>query len=80
MSAEDTHNAQSADAVIYREATEADFQAVEAMYAKLDSLLRQYTYTFPEVVGHVLEPGGFVSTLAGSASALVIRASGREVT
>ncbi len=41
--------------VIYREATEADFPAVEAMYAKLDELLRQYTYAFPAVenVGHL---------------------------
>ena len=38
------------------------------------------TYTFPELVGHVLTPGGFVSTLAGTASAINIRASGREVT
>lgn len=33
----------------------------------------------PELVGHALEPGGFISTLAGTASALVIRASGRQV-
>jgi GNAT superfamily N-acetyltransferase len=41
--------------VIYREASEADFPAVEAMYAKLDDLLRQYTYAFPAVenVGHL---------------------------
>jgi GNAT superfamily N-acetyltransferase len=41
--------------VIYREANEADFPAVEAMYAKLDELLRQYTYAFPAVenVGHL---------------------------
>lgn len=38
------------------------------------------TYTFPELVGHVLEPGNFISTLASAASQLVIRASGREVT
>lgn len=37
------------------------------------------TYTFPEVVGHVLEPGGFVSVLAASSSAVVIRISGRKV-
>jgi hypothetical protein len=36
-------------------------------------------YTFPEVVGHVLEAGGFISTLAGAATSIVIRASGREV-
>jgi len=38
------------------------------------------TYTFPEIVGHVLEPGGFISTLASASSSLTIRASGREVT
>lgn len=38
------------------------------------------TYTCPEMVGHILEPGGFISTLAGTASALALRISGREVT
>ena len=37
-------------------------------------------YTCPELVGQIMEPGGFISTLAGTASALTIRASGREVT
>jgi len=37
-------------------------------------------YTCPELVGQIIEPGGFISTLAGTASALTIRASGREVT
>lgn len=36
-------------------------------------------YTFPELVGHVLNPGDFISTLAGTAAAITIRASGREV-
>ncbi len=35
--------------VIYRDATEADFPAVESMYAKLDSFLREFTYAFPAV-------------------------------
>jgi len=35
--------------VIYREACEADFTAVAALYEKLDQLLRQYTYAFPKV-------------------------------
>ncbi len=39
----------SANEVVYRPATEADFPAVAAMYAKLDALLRQHTYTFPAV-------------------------------
>lgn len=38
------------------------------------------TYTFPEIVGHSVEAGGFISVLAASATAIVIRASGREVT
>jgi hypothetical protein len=46
----------------------------------LKSIAAGETYTFPEVVGHVLEAGGFVSVIAASASAIVIRASGREVT
>jgi hypothetical protein len=38
------------------------------------------TYTCPELVGHILDPGNFISTLASAASAVVLRASGREVT
>ena len=37
-------------------------------------------YTCPELVGQTLEPGGFISTLAGSATSLTISASGREIT
>ena len=36
-------------------------------------------YTFPELIGHTLQPGDIISTIAGTASALTIRASGREV-
>jgi hypothetical protein len=45
----------------------------------LKSLAAGETYTFPEVVGHSLEPSGFISVIAGTASAVVIRATGREV-
>ena|SRR3990167_4723189 len=38
------------------------------------------TYTCPELVGQVLESGGFISTLAGAATSLTISASGREIT
>lgn len=38
------------------------------------------TYTFPELVGQSLENGGFISTLAGTATALVLSATGREIT
>lgn len=38
------------------------------------------TYTFPEIVGHVLTAGGSISTIASATLAINIRASGREVT
>jgi hypothetical protein len=38
------------------------------------------TYTFPELVGQVLEPGGSISTITSAATSLTIRASGREIT
>jgi len=36
-------------------------------------------YTFPEIVGQVLTTNSVISTIAGTASAINIRASGREV-
>jgi hypothetical protein len=36
-------------------------------------------YTFPEIVGQVLAPGGFISTIAGTGTAITIRSSGREI-
>jgi len=38
------------------------------------------TYLCPELVGQTLESGGFISTLAGTATSLTISSSGREVT
>jgi len=37
------------------------------------------TYVCPEVVGHILNPGDFISAKAGTATALTFRVSGREV-
>lgn len=37
------------------------------------------TYLCPELVGQVLEPGSFISTIASAGSALTLRVSGREV-
>lgn len=37
-------------------------------------------YPCPELVGQMMEAGGFISTLAGTASALVISAAGRQIT
>ena len=38
------------------------------------------TYLCPELINQTLPPGGFISTIASAANALVIRASGREIT
>lgn len=38
------------------------------------------TYNCPGLVGQALEIGGFISTLAGAATSLTIRASGRQIT
>jgi hypothetical protein len=43
------------------------------------SIAPDETYTFPELVGQVLEPGAFIST-ASSANVISIRISGREIT
>lgn len=50
------------------------------LIVKTKTLQPTETYTFPELVGAALAPGGFISTIAGTASAINIRASGREVT
>lgn len=38
------------------------------------------TYLCPELIGQVLDSGAFISTIASAATALTIRASGREIT
>jgi hypothetical protein len=49
------------------------------LIVKTKTLQPTETYTFPELVGHVLPADGFISTIAGTASAVNIRASGRLV-
>jgi len=53
---------------------------VSNLVLKTRSIAPNETYTCPELVGQVLEAGGFISTLAGAATALTISASGREIT
>ncbi len=49
------------------------------LIVKTKSLQPGETYTFPELVGSALANGGFISTIASSATAITIRASGREI-
>ena len=60
--------------------TYSDTSGNQNLIVKTKTLQPSETYTFPEIVGQVLAPGGFISTIAGTASAINIRASGREVT
>ena len=50
------------------------------LITKTKTLQPSEVYTFPELVGQVLGAGDFISTIAGTASAINIRVSGREVT
>ena len=50
------------------------------LITKTKTLQPSEVYTFPELVGQVLNLGDFISTIAGTASAINMRVSGREVT
>jgi hypothetical protein len=50
------------------------------LITKTKTLQPAEVYTFPELVGQVLGVGDFISTIAGTASAINMRVSGREVT
>jgi hypothetical protein len=43
------------------------------------TILAGQCYTCPELIGHVLEIGDFISSLAGAAASLTIRAAGRQI-
>jgi len=53
---------------------------VANLVTQLRSIVPGETWTAPELIGQVLENGGFISTLASAATSLTISASGREVT
>lgn len=59
--------------------TATDTAGNQNLIVKTKTLQPGETYTFPELVGHVLPVGGFISTVASLASAINIRASGRLV-
>jgi hypothetical protein len=49
------------------------------LVVKTVSIQPGQTYLFPELIGHVLLNGGYISTIAGTATAINIRASGRTI-
>ena len=60
--------------------TGADTAGNQNLVTKTKTLQPGEVYTFPEIVGQVLMPSSFISTIAGTAASINIRASGREVT
>jgi len=60
--------------------TLADTAGNTNLITKTKSLQASEVYTFPELVGQVLGAGDFISTIAGTGSAINIRVSGRQVT
>lgn len=59
--------------------TQADSAGNQNLITKTKTLQPGEVYTFPELVGQVLGNGDFISTIAGTSSAINIRVSGREV-
>lgn len=60
--------------------TLADVSGDNNLIVKTRTLQAGETYTFPELVGSALAPGGFISTIASAATSINIRANGREIT
>lgn len=60
--------------------TLADTAGNQNLIVKTKTLQPAETYTFPEIVGQILSPGAFISTIASAAASINIRASGREIT
>jgi hypothetical protein len=75
-----TNYSASAATISVNLVTAADSAGNQNLITKTKTLQASETYTFPELVGQVLSPSAFISTIAGTATAINIRASGREVT
>lgn len=74
-----TNYSASAATISVNLVTGADVAGNQNLVVKTKTLQPGETYTFPELVGHVLMPTGFISTIANAATSINIRASGREV-
>lgn len=60
--------------------TSGDVAGANNLVLKTRGIAPGETYTTPEMVGQLIESGGFISTLSSAASAAVLRVSGREIT
>lgn len=60
--------------------TSGDTPNLSNLITQTRTIAPSETYTFPELVGQVLEAGDYFSTLTSVGSAVTIRISGREIT
>lgn len=74
-----TNYSASAATISVNLVTSGDTAGNQNLVVKTKTLQPGEAYTFPELVGHSLDLGGFISTLAGTATAINIRASGRVI-
>lgn len=74
-----TNYSTSAATISVNLVTAADTAGNQNLITKTKTLQPAEVYTFPELVGQVLMASGFISTIAGTATSINIRASGREV-
>jgi hypothetical protein len=74
-----TNYSASAAALSVNLVTSLDNPGNANLLVKTVSIQPGQTYLFPELIGHVLLNGGYISTLAGTANAISIRASGRTI-
>lgn len=75
-----TNYSASAATISVNLVTAAGSAGNDNLIVKTKTLQPAETYTFPEIVGAALASGGFISTIAGTASAINIRSNGREIT
>ncbi len=59
--------------------TVAGSPGADNLVVNLRSIAPKECYTLPELVGQVLQAGDFLSTIAGAATSLTLRVSGREI-
>jgi hypothetical protein len=60
--------------------TGSDTPGDKNLITKTKTLAPAEVYTFPELVGQILQNTSFISTIASAASAINMRVSGREIT
>ena len=74
-----TNYSASAATISINLVTSAGTSGNNNLITKTKTLQPSEVYTFPEIVGQVLNDGDFISTIAGTATAINIRASGRQI-